>query len=241
MWKCNICQNGELLKVAQNNEDRIIRSRPEFGDTIDHGYLKSSVISCGQQKILVGRKYDLSDHLDLLFHEFSGSPLISFYHASLIVRIRRGEKLGTTFRELWVAEGEFLIKALSLRWLVSACDTIVDSELFEPADRAFALSASLLTTSVKLYESEYKALCPQWEPRAYRTINIQPLFDGLTTFSIGYGDTVSNLMKRVSTVAKNGGVAGSILQEVLRRLHINDTVFKRFLQHHVVESTRWTP
>ena len=227
--------------MTSPSQPHVIQTRPDFSGTVDLDNLELTGISCGQPKLLVGRQEDLNQHLDLLFHEFSGKPLLAFYHASLIVRIRRGESQGTAFRNLWSAKCAFLSQTLSLRWLVSACDTIVDNEAFDPVERAHALAVSLLMASVKLYETEYRALGTQLKGRTYLTGNVQPLFDGITTFSIGHGDLIINLMARCRTVADSGGTSGSILREVLRRLHASDTVFKRFLAVHESDRTRWLP
>lgn len=189
----------------------MIHRRPDFTGAVDFDALKSTVISCGNAEVLVGRRDDVEEHLDHLFKEFSGQSLIAFYHAVLIVRMRRGEQIGTTFRDLWAVEGQFLKRNLRLRWLISACDSIIDDDAFEPAERALALAASMLTATVKLYETERLDLGSGQQARPYSQANVQPLFDGMTTFSIGYGDLVSNLIKRCRATARTTETAGMIL------------------------------
>jgi hypothetical protein len=223
------------------SEASVIHRRPDFTGAVDFDVLKSTVISCGNAEVLVGRRADVEEHLDHLFNEFSGQPLIVFYHAVLIVRMRRGEQIGTTFRDLWVAEGQYLKRNLRLRWLISACDTITDDDAFEPAEKALALAASILTATVKLYETERLDLGSGQQARPHSHANVQPLFDGITTFSIGYGDLVLNLIKRCRATARTTETAGMILAEVMRRLHVHDTVFSRFLNVHMYDDTRWFP
>lgn len=219
----------------------VISRRPDFTGAIRFDVLKDTVISCGPPQVLVGRIDAVDDHLDALFREFSGQPLISFYHAELIVRMRRGEEIGTAFKDLWAAEGQFLGRTLRLRWLISACDSISDDASFDAAERSLALAASRLTATVKLYETERLELGSSQQPRQYSQANVRPLFDGLTTFSIGYGDLVLNLIKRCRAAALTAPISGMILAEVLRRLHAHDTVFSRFLNVHALDDTRWSP
>lgn len=225
--------------MALPSKASVIYKRPDFTAAIDFDALKATVISCGHPEVLVGRMDAVDDHLDALFREFSGQPLISFYHAALIVRMRRGEKIGTAFKDLWAAEGQFLTRNLRLRWLISACDSIIDDDTFDPAERALALAASMLTATVKLYETERLELGSGQQARPYAQANVQPLFDGMTTFSIGYGDLVLNLIKRYRATACTAATAGMILAEVMRRLHAQDTVFSRFLNVHMSDDTRW--
>ncbi len=219
----------------------VIRTRPDFTGAINFGALKATVISCGPPEVLVGRRDTVDKHLDALFREFSGQPLISFYHAELIVRMRRGEQIGTAFKDIWTAEGQFLKRTLRLRWLISACDSISDDDSFNAAERSLALAASLLTATVKLYETERLELGSDQKPCHYSQANVQPLFDGMTTFSIGYGDLVLNLINRCRAMSHTAATAGLILAEVLRRLHEHDTVFRRLLNVHKRDSTRWFP
>ena len=224
-------------------------TRPDFASTIDFDQLKSVVINCGEPELIVETATDMNEHLDNLFREFSGQPLIAFYHASLIVRMRRGEDTGRAFRDLWSKEGAFLKKILRLRWLISACDTIIDDETFDHADRALALTASVLTATVKLYETERLAIgAGQQDQHSrpsdvkqlyYIPANVQPLFDGMTTFQIGGGDLIMNLVNRSRAMTCSGGIAGSIFMEILQRIQLNDTVFNRFLNVHILDDTRW--
>lgn len=212
---------------------------PDFGGTLGFHEMKTTVISCGEPEVLVGRREDMSEHLGLLFKEFSGQPLISYYHAALIVRFRRGQDIGSDFLDLWRTEGDFLRQNLPLRWLVSACDSIIDDQSFPATERAVAFAATLVTATVKLYETERLAAGGAPLGRSGGLAEVQPLFDGMTTFSVGHGDMVKNLLERGQKVAGQTETAGPILMEILRRLHLNDTVFNRFLNAHVAPDTRW--
>ena len=102
------------------------------------------------------RLKDLSAHLNKVKTEFIDKPEICFYHATLIVLLRRGYKSKETYKEfekLWETESDFLLSNLSLRWIVSACDTFVDHSP-NPLRSAIFLNVSTLINTLKIYETE---------------------------------------------------------------------------------------
>jgi hypothetical protein len=189
-----------------------------------------------------GAKADLREHFTMLKLEFGGKTELEFYHALLIVLIRREIDLSESvvrFKNLWAAETNFLVKNLDSRWLVSACDTITD---YWPSseERALAASASLFANTCKLYETERWATGQSRGRKAYRPIEGRvPLHDGMSAFTIGDGNMLFNLHRRVRGVCKTESVAGSIFIELLRRASECDTVYGRFRQVHNNDATRW--
>src|SRR5262245_57298988 len=84
----------------------------------------------GQEKhSLRGRRPVLDEHLAGVRTTFAGDPQIDFYHAALSVLIRRGMDTPLAierFERLWSEQGGHLLASLDARWLVSACDTLMD-------------------------------------------------------------------------------------------------------------------
>lgn len=216
--------------------------RLDFPKSPDLAILRSEIIDAGVPKIAQGRLEKIEDHLNLVYREFSGKPRILYYHAWLIVRIRRGERRFKEFERLWHAEREFLLKTLSLRWLVSASDTFADRSS-EDTQRTIALATTLLVATVKLYETERYLVGPEYvvEDEVAKARTPKELFDGVTSFSIGHGDMVKNLVERCKEAIYDRGISGSIFKEALKRLHVYDTVFRRLQILHMNDSTRWTP
>ena len=97
---------------------------------VPYARLKSEVVlDAALPEEPIAKKKRLDDHFQMLRVEFKGRARIEFYHAVLIVLIRRQIKLLPTlelFFDLWDKEADFLCERLSLRWIVSACDTICD-------------------------------------------------------------------------------------------------------------------
>jgi hypothetical protein len=172
---------------------------------------------------------------------FVGRSALEFKHCALTINIRRKHELQKNldaFFLAWAEEGQFLTKALNVKWLVSACDTFSDHS-GDDAERATALAASTMVKTIKLYETEELFRFKRQEPAECPDYTLTHLFDGLNTFYIGYGDVVSNLKARIKDLARRGTPTAMILDELFERACKFDTVFSRFKAEHVHEPTRW--
>lgn len=212
-------------------------------DDPDLEQLKITVVEDGQQEYSFGRKDDLNDHLKMLAAEFSGRSQIEFFHAATTVFVRRGlnrPACAARFRRMWEQEAEFLLSRLDSRWLVSACDTIMDT-FDDPYEIATASAGVLFMNTIKLYETERLALgMAQRTPQDYRALrHPQRLFDGMAAYVIGSGEMVSIMVRRLRTTVRPGHLAPRIVLELLNRANAHDTVFRRFASVHTRNDTRW--
>ncbi|MEX0408464.1 hypothetical protein ABGN05_22650 [Aquibium sp. LZ166] len=196
--------------------------------------------------IKLGRHPNLEKHLGNLEQEFAGRSELGLLHAALIVLIRREVCLEialTEFLSMWSRIAENLCKELDLRWLVSACDTFADHAQDE-ASRSRALLASAVANTVKLYETERRAinaphLAREGAERMYASPQVV-LFDGVTRYGVVRGDMIRNLLGRIDRL--NADCSDSVQRltvEVINRVLVNDTVFRRFAALHTNEATRW--
>src|ERR1044071_2745543 len=99
------------------------------GSVPDFVALKHMRLLAGEPRASYGRMDGLEEQLAMLAGEFSSKSMLEFFHAGTIVHLRRGIGLDVhtdRFERMWREEREFLLEALDLRWLISACDTIVD-------------------------------------------------------------------------------------------------------------------
>lgn len=181
-------------------------------------------------KVFGARRPDFFEHMNELRSEFLDRSELLFIHAGCVVALRRRlavDHFLPLYLRLWRQEGAFLRRELSLRWLVSACDTLVDRGE-APVQRAVALSGSLLANTMKLAETERLRHGAAGDDAAAprQRSSEGELFDGMTTFRPG-GDMVDNLFRRLDQVAALDDVAGPILQEVARRVRQADTVVRR--------------
>lgn len=216
-------------------------------DDPDLETLKNSVVDAGARSFGRRRRNDLPEHMEMLAREFSGRSQLEFFQAATVVFIRRRLNLPDTvdrFWRMWRAEGDFLASRLDSRWLVSACDTIVDTAN-DPGERALAIAGTLYANTMKLYETERLALGTRHlGPESYDT-GIRDarheLFDGVTAFNPGRGDMISKLMRRLNLKLDQDRVAGRILVELIGRAHRSDTVYSRFAAAHERPETAWRP
>ncbi len=180
---------------------------------------------------------DLAAHDAMLVSEFVGQREILLFHALVTVRIRRGIDLPENFerfRVVWEDATEVLLEKLDSRWLVSACDTIVD-HWPDPKEKALAIAGALFMNTVKLYETERRLGGGQGS--ASSPVERTELFDGLVAFWIGRGDMPFNMQRRLHNMRQ--GIAGSIVWELFRRANCGDSVYRRFALLHQEEATRW--
>lgn len=204
--------------------------------------MKTRLVEGSQKTYSYGGLRDLSEHMEMLRREFAGSPELGLYHAALTVLIRRGIDLEaniTKVQILWRNEGEFLCRNLDSRWLVSACDTIID-HWPDSSERALAMAGSLFTNTLKLYETERWSTGQYSARPEYRELSGRiPLHDGLSAFTIGQGDMIANLHRRVQSFLRDGSAAALILNELLKRASTHDTVYRRFRSVHKNAATLW--
>lgn len=214
-------------------------------DTPDYQRMKAQLIDLGEPVLTRGSAKDLQVHHDNLRQEFSGQSELAFYHAFLIVLIRREYDLDhtvTKFMELWENESEWLLKHINLRWLMSANDTFIDHAK-NKIDSSLALATSVLVNTVKIYETENIMTnhtdinYEKYLVERVQKINI-PIFEGMTCFTVGTDDTLRNMIWRVKEKSHNS-VVGAIFMEVLQRLSVLPTAYGRLREHHIRVKTQW--
>lgn len=215
-------------------------------ETVDISSLKQKTVKNNVTTYTHGADKNLSNHLRNLGAEFSGESELLYYHAKLIVLIRREHKVDANFNkfnELWDTEGSFLIKKLNTRWLMSAADTFADYSK-DPLDKALALSASLLVNTIKLQETERFIQSAETKLDDEDKITILktrrvPLFDGTSAFAVGTDDTLRNMRWRLDSTCKRKSATSKILQELFDRIQVHDTVYARFKKRHNRKKTAW--
>ncbi|MEN2751020.1 hypothetical protein AAIR29_05160 [Psychrobacter sp. FBL11] len=197
------------------------------------------------------RTKDLNAHLDNLKHYFIGYSELSFYHATLVVLLRRKYKVAETFAEfeqLWNTETEYLLQQLPLRWLISACDTFID-HTSNTSRAAILMNAATLINTLRVYETKQflqlgAASSPELNP--VDTENVEALYrsdislyDGLTYFRIGSDDTLINMRKRYESFYKNDELAATILLSIFDRLQTNHSAFHTMRTLHKSDRPKW--
>ena len=185
---------------------------------------------------------DLSEHLKWVEAEFAGQPEVLLVHAKLIVLIRREYRAAECyelFKTLWREEQAFLLKHLSMRWLISANDTFLELSR-EPSERLMAGWTVLLCNTVKLAETERAFEKRELIPERLEELKAgsNELFDGFTTYKVGHEDTLINMRRRLEAISDNSAPS-RIFWEVFARLQDQDSVYGRFRALHFRPRTAW--
>lgn len=211
----------------------------------DYSTLKTNIIRDTEQVYTHGADKDITQHLHNLRAEFAGQAELLYYHAQLIVLIRRDYQIAeqfALFERLWDQEAEFLREHLNTRWLISAADTFADHSP-DATTRSLALAASLLVNTIKLQETErYLQATENLTDQSERQQSLQTgrvaLFDGTSAFAVGTDDTLRNLRWRLDALSQTHPM-GLVLAELFQRLQTHDTVYQRFRQRHTRAKTAW--
>lgn len=217
----------------------------QFND-VDLDALKKQIIEGKETRYTHGSAKDLNEHIEQLEQEFVGQSVLNHYHASLIVLIRREVDVQNNyakFKALWLAERDFLIQSLNMRWLISACDTFIDFDE-DVTLKAILMNAVVLINTIKLQETE-RFLCDQslivnQDHQQLLQQQRYALFDGTSAFAVGTDDTLRNMRWRLEPICKAHEL-GQIVMEIFDRLQLeqNENVYSRFKQRHTREKTRW--
>ncbi|MCL6707056.1 hypothetical protein M8R20_08595 [Pseudomonas sp. R2.Fl] len=211
----------------------------------DYEPLKTRLVEDTDKVWRKGHQEDIADHIANLRVEFAGKPELLFEHAKLIVLIRREYKpkeMYAQFRAMWEAESDFLSQNLTTRWLVSAADTVNDFDE-DMTERAIAMITSVLTVTMRLYETErYLTASDKTPPLPERLTALDghriELFDNMKLFNVGYDDTLRNMRWRLDKMFEYG-IAGKIARATFLNLQELDTVYARFRALHTRDRTTW--
>ena len=210
-------------------------------DGVDLRELKQAVVDAGQPMMTHGSKKELQAHLADLRQEFSGQSEINYYHAQLIVLIRRGvdvRKHFSDFEQLWVQECDFLLKSLSARWIISAADTFIDHSE-DALLKALLMNTVILINTIKLQESERflrktEDVCI--DPARKQSLQTQrlDLFDGVSGFVVGTDDTLLNMRWRLDKLCAEHPL-GAMVIEIFERVQREGNVYARFRELYMQE------
>jgi hypothetical protein len=216
-----------------------------FKSNIHFSTMKVSLIegTCSVQTW--GSSKSVDEHLANLRFEFVGQSELLWYHAKLIVLLRRGvqtKEIFAQFSDLWDQEGAFLCEHLNLRWLVSATDTFADHAT-DGEIKALAALVSVLVNTVKIYETERilaESKPPAISPARVEDVHLGliPVFSGLSCFTVGTDDTLRNMRWRLDPLMTKQPV-GRILKTVFDRLQVEDTAYSRLKALHHRDRTGW--
>lgn len=241
---------SKLASFFSLNQHRKRFGAADVANQLEHlnwNELRDDIIDGDKLEYTYGSDKDLQTHLTNLKREFVGHSELEYYHATLIVLIRRGfqvEKEFKSFEQLWYEQKEFLIKKLNTRWLISACDTFIDHS-DDDYLKSLLMNAVILVNTIKMQESErYLTATENAKADDSRYSSLQnerlALFDGVAGFAVGTDDTLRNMRWRLDKLCHSHPL-GTIVLAVFERVQQpeSDTVYSRFRKLHTREKTAW--
>ncbi len=234
-----------LLSFNQHRKRKGASKTFQTMPNVDFSALKSKKIVGDEIEYTHGSNKDIQTHISDLRNEFIGQPELLYYHAQLIVFIRREFKVKenfTLFQQLWDSQQDYLLRHLNMRWIVSAADTFVDHSA-DPLARSMAMNVITLVNTIKMNETERYLQCAERNTdNGARLESLQnkrvALPDGMSGFAVGTDDTLRNMRWRLEEVAKLHPL-GKMLLAVFERLQNHETVYKRFKDRHTRKKTAW--
>lgn len=173
-----------------------------------------------------GRISDLDKNIKLVKTEFIGKPYVCHELVVSIIHIRRNIDYDVheqRFYHLLDKYKEILLKELNLRWLVSICDTIVDTG--NEVDSGSAMLVSLLLNSFNIQVTLLDSLSEtQPTPEELKNVRCRPTWDGMISAGVIRGDMMYNMITRFNNVVNKSPVISPIWQEIKSRLRDDPAV-----------------
>jgi len=234
-----------LLSFNQHRKRKGASKTFETMGDVDFSALKSTTINGDEIEYTHGSNKDIQAHISDLKNEFMGQSELLYYHAQLIVFMRREFKVKENFalfEQLWESQQGYLLTHLNMRWIVSAADTFVDHSA-DPLARSMAMNVITLVNTIKMNETERYLQCSEKNiDNAERLESLQnervALPDGMSGFAVGTDDTLRNMRWRLEEVAQLHPL-GEMLLVVFNKLQNQETIYKRFKNRHTRKKTSW--
>lgn len=178
------------------------------------------------------RSKNLIEHFRNLEVEFRGSPRICHLLACCIVCLRRdptNKDALLLFNRIVAEAGYELAEHLNTRWLVSICDTVVDTADHE-IDRALALVGTLFVSTVKLAETELRLYLPQrpWPP-VTRLRHGGEIYDGVQTLWTERWGDINNIFNRVERGLRMESPVAHVVETIVHRAIEGNTFINRII------------
>jgi len=234
-----------LLSFNQHRKRKGAAQALAVSSDIDFSVLKSNLITGDEIKYTHGSSKDIQTHISALKDEFNGQSELLYYHAQLIVFMRREFKVKenfSAFEKLWKMEKDYLLKHLNTRWLMSAADTFSDYSN-DALAKTVVMNVILLINTIKLNETERFLQSTDKHPDDQQKLEILQskrvaLPDGMSGFAVGTDDTLRNMRWRIEEISSLHPL-GDMLLEVFNRVQNYETVYKRFRDRHTRKKTSW--
>lgn len=169
---------------------------------------------------------DLKENINAVKREFIGKPYVCYGLVVSIIHLRRNidyDEHKNRFYFLLDKYKEILLKELDLRWLVSVCDTIVDTG--NDTDSSSAMLVSFLLNNLNIQATlldAVSAVKPTKEE--LQKVRFRETWDGMVSAPVANGDMIYNMMIRFNKVVDRSSLISPMWKEIKSRLKDDKTV-----------------
>lgn len=194
----------------------------------------TDIIPGNQRAHNVQRVGDIAQHKQLIEQEFVGKPRVCAEVAKCIIHIRRNdqrEQHVNLLTDMLQKHTQLFVNNSDIRWLVSVCDTIVDTGT--PEQRSTAMIISNFVNLLKLWDTSVDIMHnTEFSNQRTAVYKPKPLWAGAITFSIRDGDMVHNMMRRINSCVKTDPLLLAIWRRVMVLLRDSDLTLNRMQWLH---------
>lgn len=179
----------------------------------------------------------MEDQADILRYHLRGKSELAWLNGLVISYLRRAtphtDKARVLFHRIWDEQGVLLVNELSTRWLISTLQTYLDHGKNE-AQRRIGATGYFYANMMKIYEGE-RAIEGRDQNSVYaaKEPSTKNGFRGLDRFNLGGTDLMLNTNAIALEIALSDSSAGLVLQELLLRTKVAQTVFSRLDQSRI--------
>jgi len=171
----------------------------------------------------LNRVSDLEKNIDLVRREFISKPEVCHYLVKHIIMLRRGielEKNTAAFYDLLDRYLDVILEHYDLRWLISVCDTIVDTG--SATSKGAAMCVVITVNNLNICETLRDIMQDgniNPDKLNANPKNKRPTWGGMITLDMYRGDTVYNMQTRMNKVVSECPLVSKIWNEIKTRLN----------------------
>jgi len=182
----------------------------------------------------VGKVKDIEEHKIKIEKEFIGKPRICAELCKNIIHIRRKNNLNENLDEFNFRLEKYLtvlVNNYDLRWLISICDTIADHG--QPQQKPLAMMIANFVNMIKIADTILDITKDsRVDTNKIHDYKPQPLWDGVITFDIYYGDLIKNTTRRLNNIVINDQIISTIWNKMKERLSKTDNALTNLQKIH---------
>ena len=183
------------------------------------------------RKTNLNRLSDVDQNIQAVRSEFIGMPEVCHQLATQIIHLRRDPSSAThsaTFYRLWMLYEAVFLEHLNVRWLISVCDTLVDTAT--PHQSAVAMN---IVQCINRCNLDVTLLLNAVNGTLDRTKLSQELkvktWGGMINADVPTGDMLHNMMMRLESVVQGDQLCYRIWRKIVEHSRNEPNVIMEYI------------